>query len=170
MPLRKISFIICLVFLILSLTAGFAIVEQWDWTVIAFITGPVWLLARKYPDSWLPFICLFVSVGLAVVGRLIGSPPVLMICGSSVALAVWDLAILDRALGGNLLEDQTRRFEYKHLQSLIIALVSGLSVAFVGRLFNLQIPFAMLLFFVALAVFGLDRIWNYFKKGNIRIS
>ena len=170
MALRKISFIVCLVILILSLAAGYAIAGKWVGTVIAIITGLAWLLARKYPASSLPFICLLMSVCLAVVGQLIGSPPVLMICGSGVALAVWDLLFLDHALGKCLFGEQTRRFEDKHLQSLAIALGAGLLVAFLGRLLNLQTPFVILMFFVALAALAMDRIWSYIKKGGVRIS
>ena len=170
MALRKPFFAVCLVVSVLCLAAGYGIAGQWIGKVMAIMTGLAWLLARKYPASGLPLICLLVSICLAVVGRLIGSPPVLMICGSGVALAVWDLLFLDHALGGRSFGEQTRRFENKHLQSLVIALGSGLLVAFLGRLLNLQTPFVILMLFVALAAFGLDRIWSYIKKGSIRIS
>ena len=125
----------------LCLTAGYGIAGQWIGAAIAIITGLAWLLARKYPASGLPFICLVVSVCLAVVGQLSGSPPLLMICGSGFALAVWDLIFLDDALGSNSSEEQTRQYESKHLQSLALALGFGLLIAFLGRLLNLQDPF-----------------------------
>ena len=168
MALRKIAFVICLVILILSLVSGYIIAGQWIGAVIAIIIGSAWLLAKKYPDSSLLFICLLLSVCLAVAGRLIGSPPLLMICSSGAALVVWDLLFLDRALGKRTLEEQTRRFEHQHLQSLMIAVGVGLLMAFFGRLLNLQLPFAILIFFVALATLGLDRVWGYLKKRNIR--
>ena len=121
MALRKIAFVICLVILILSLVSGYIIAGQWIGAVIAIIIGSAWLLAKKYPNSSLLFICLLLSVCLAVAGRLIGSPPLLMICSSGAALVVWDLLFLDRALGKRTLEEQTRRFEHQHLQSLMIA-------------------------------------------------
>ena len=95
----------------LCLAAGYGIAGQWIGAVIAIITGLAWLPARKYPDSGLPLICLVVSVCLAVVGRLTGSPPLLMICGSGFALAVWDLVFLDDALGSNSSGEQTRQYE-----------------------------------------------------------
>jgi hypothetical protein len=161
---RKIFFAICLVVSMLCLAGGYGIAGQWVGAVIAILNGPGWLLARKYPASWLPHICLFASVCLAVVGQLTGSPPLLMICGSGFTLAAWDLIFLDDALGSNSSGEQTRRHENKHLQSLALALGSGLLVAFLGRLLNLQIPFVVMMLFVALVIFGFERIWDTIKK------
>lgn len=164
MALRKIFFVVCLIVSMLCLAAGFGITGQWIGAVIAIITGTAWLLARKYPDSGLPFICLLISVCLAVIGSLYGSPPLLMICGSGFALAVWDLLFLDYALRSNSSEKKTRQYENKHLQSLALALGSGLLIVFFGRLLHLQLPFLMLVLFVALVLFGLDRVWGNIKK------
>jgi hypothetical protein len=165
--LRKSLFVICLAVSMLCLAAGYGITGQWIGAVIAIITGLAWLPARKYPDSGLPFICLVVSVCLAVVGRLTGSPPLLMICGSGFALAVWDLVFLDDALGSNSFGEQTRLYENIHLRTLALALGCGLIVAFVGRLINFQIPFIVMMLFIALVIFGLERIWGAIKKRNV---
>lgn len=164
MSISKTLFVVCLVISSLCLTAGYGIAGHWIGAVIAIIIGLTWLLAQKYPASGLPLVCLLMSVCLAVVGQLTGSPPLLMICGSGVALAVWDLLFLDDALGSNSSGEQTRRYGNKHLQSLALALSCGLTAAFVGRLISFQIPFVILMFFVALAAFGLDRFWGYIKK------
>lgn len=170
MIIRNTYFAICLIVSTLCLAVGYAIAGHWIGAGLAIITGLTWLLARKYPVSGLSLICLLASVGLAVAGQLTGSPPLLMICGSGFALAVWDLLFLDTALGRNASGEQTKRYESKHLQSLALALGSGLSVAFLGRFLNLQIPFVVLVLFVALAIFGLDRIWGYIKKRSMHIS
>lgn len=161
---RKTLFSVCLVISALCLAVGFGFVRQWIGVAAGILTVPAWLLARKYPASWLPHICLLGSVGLAVVGRLFGSPFFLMICGSGVALAVWDILLFNSALGKYSSGEQTRQYESKHLQSLALALGSGLLVAFLGSFINLRIPFAVLLLFIALVVFGLDRVWGYIKK------
>jgi hypothetical protein len=167
--LRKTFFIICLMVSMLCLAIGYGIIGKWIGAAIAIITGLAWFLARKYPDSGLPVICLVASVCLAVVGRLIGSPPLLMICGSGFALAIWDLLFLDNALGRDSSGMLTRHYEIKHIQSLVLALCSGLLVAFLGRLFNLQFPFLILLLFVASVIFGLDRAYGYIKKRSMHI-
>jgi hypothetical protein len=90
-----------------------------------------------------------------------------MICGSGIALAAWDLLLLDAALGSNSSEEQSRQYENRHLQSLVLVLGSGLCVVFLGRSLTLQVPFVLLVLFVALAVFGLDRAWGYIKKWRV---
>ena len=131
MALRRILFAACLVVSALCLAAGYGSAGQWIGTALALMTGLAWLLARKYPASGLPLICLLASIGLAVVGRLTGAPPVLMIGGAGIALAVWDLLLLDVALGSASLGEQTRRYETGHLRSLALALGSGLLAVFV---------------------------------------
>jgi hypothetical protein len=164
MPLRKIWFVFCMMLSVFCLAVGYTITGQWIGALVAILMIPAWLLARKHPLTWLPFICLLASVCLAVIGKLTGAPPFLMIFGSGVALAVWDLLFLDSALGSNSSGEQTRQYENKHLQSLTLALGFGLSVAFLGRLFNLHIPFLVLMLFIAFILFGLDRVWTYIKK------
>ena len=137
---------------------------QWIGSMIAILIGPAWLRARKYPDSQLPLACLFISVGLAVVGRLIGAPPLLMIFGSAVALAAWDLLLLDSSLENKSSVEQTRQYENKHLQSLTLALGSGLLTTLLGRLLNIQTPFIVLILMITFILFALDRIWGYMKK------
>ncbi|HMB22952.1 MAG: hypothetical protein ACM33V_09075 [Chloroflexota bacterium] len=161
---RKFIFAACLLVSTLCLAAGYGIIGKWAGTVLAVITGLTWLLARKYPASGLPLICLLASVCMAVVGQLTGSPSLLMICGAAVALAVWDLLLLDVALEGTSSDEQTRRYEDKHILSLVLALGSGLVVVVLGRLIILQIPFVMLVLLVALAAFSLDRVWVQIKR------
>jgi hypothetical protein len=163
-PLRKIFLAVCLIVSVLCLAAGYGLSGQWVGVVISLIMGPAWLFARKYPISILPLICLLISVCLAVVGKLNGVPSFLMICSSGFSLATWDLLLLDGALGNSSSGEQTRQYEIKHLQSLGLALVSGLAVIFLGHSLRLQIPFVVLLLSVALVIFGLDRVWDYIKK------
>ena len=164
MSLRKTFFIICLIISVLCLAAGYWIPGHWLGAMIAILIGPAWLLARKYPDSPLPLVCLLGSVGFAVVGRLIGAPPLLMIFGSAVALAVWDLLLLDSALGNNSSAEQTCHYENKHLQSLTLALGSGLLATLLGSFLKIQIPFIVLMLFITFILFALDRVWGYIKN------
>ena len=164
MAFRKIFFIVCLVATVFCLAVGYGMAGQWIGTVIAIFTGGAWLLARKYPTVGLPFICLLVSICLAVAGQLTGAAPWLMIGGSAVALAVYDLLLLDVALSSISSGEQTRRYEIKHLQALGLALGFGLSGVFLGRWLHLQVPFLGVVLFVALTVFGLNRVWGYIEK------
>jgi hypothetical protein len=165
---RKVFFVACLVVSVFCLAAGYGIAGQWIGVAAAIITGFTWYFARKYLASWLPHICLLGSVGLAVAGRLTGSPPLLMICGSGFSLAAWDLLLLNAALESNTFDEQTRQYENKHLQLLALALAAGFFVAFFGRLLNLQLPFFVMMLLVALVIFGLYRTWGYLTKNKYR--
>jgi len=167
MPPRKILFFICMILSVFCLAAGYSIAGQWIGALASILMVPAWSFVRKHPNTWLRSICLFASVGLAVTGRLIGSPPSLMICSSGVALAVWDLLFLDNTMGGNSAKEQSRQYESKHLQALTLAVGSGFLVAFLGRLLYLQIPFVVMMLLVVLLLFGFERIWGTIKKQRI---
>ena len=164
MSLRTALFVICLMISVVCLTAGFWIAGKWIGALVAILIGPAWLFARKNMDPWLPFICLLASVGLAVAGRLFGAPYFLMILGSALALAVWDLIYLDTALGKNSFGAKTRRYKNKHVQSLVLALGFGLFVALLGRFINIRIPFIVLMLLISFTLFALDRVWRYIKR------
>jgi uncharacterized membrane protein YhhN len=134
--------------------------------MIVSLIGPGWWLARKYPTTTLPLVCLLISVGLAVVGRLAGSPPLLMIFGSAVALAIWDILLLDSALENHSWVEKTRQYENRHLQALMLALGCGILAVLLGRLANIQIPFIVLILFIIFMLFALDRAWGYIKKAG----
>ena len=164
MPLRKTLFIICLILSVLCLAAGYGIAGHWLGAMLAILTGPAWLLARKYPRPQLSLVCLLITVGFAVVGRLVGSPPFLMIFASAVALAVWDLLVLDSALENTSWGEQTRHYETRHLQSLTLALGSGLLGILLGSFLKIQMPFIVLMLFIAFVLFALDHVWGYIKN------
>lgn len=109
--------------------------------------------------SSVPAFCLFVSVGLAVSGLLLGAPAFLMMAAAGLSLAVWDLLALDVALSGQNREEQGRRYEARHLRSLGMAISSGLLASYGARLVSVQIPFVVLLLLIAVVVFALDRLW-----------
>jgi hypothetical protein len=165
MPPRKIFFIACLIASVLLLAAGHVITRQWIWSLLTVLLIPAWLFARNHYTPWLPPVCLLASIGLAIIGKLNGAPSLLMIFGSGISLAVWDLLLLDIEMGKNSSE-QTHQYEIKHLQSLILALGFGLVAASLGRLLNLRVPFLILLLLVLLTVFGVDRVLGYIKKAG----
>jgi hypothetical protein len=168
MSLKKVFFVICIGITALFLGVGFGIAGKWILALIAILIAPAWLFARKYAHTWLPFICLLTSVGLAVVGILIGASSLWMFLGSGFSLAVWDLLLFSAALENNPSGEQARLYEIKHIQSLVLALGFGLLLLFLGRLFTLQIPFPLLILFVTSVLFGLDRTLGDIKKQRVR--
>jgi len=161
---KKSLFLVCCALASLCLFAGFLSLGNWPGALCALASGLAWLLARKYKVSGAALACLLACSGLAVAGVLSGAPPVLMICAVGLALAAWDMLALDAALAGISSTEQTRLYEKDHLSALALALGAGLLLALLGRLLSLRMPFVLLLFLAALAVFGLERVWNILKK------
>lgn len=161
---RKTLFLISLLFSTLCLAAGYGIVRHWPGMSVALLLGPAWWFARKHPGSGLPWVCLSISVGLAVIGTLTGSLPLWMIFGSAAALAAWDLLFLDSALGKTAPGVPTRQYEGQHLRALLLALGSALLAIVAGRFVTIQLPFVVLLLSLAFLLFSLDRIWRILKK------
>lgn len=164
MTTRKIFYAISLAAQMLCLLAGYGMAGRWMGMIIAVITGIGWLTGLKYSAFWLPHSCLLMSVSLAIAGCLAGYSPVLMIFGAGVALAVWDVLVLEVSLRNSLPAEQTRRYETSHLQLLALVIGFGLTAVFLGRLLHIQVPFLAMIVFVALIAFGIDRVWGYLSK------
>ena len=164
MSLRKVFFVLGLVTSVFCLTAGFGIAGWWALAVLSGLLGPGWLLAQKYPGAKLQSVCLLGSVGFATVGILIGSPAILMMLGTTIALTVWDLLLLDAAIGKRSSVEQTRHYENSHLRSLALALSVGLVAILFGRLLSIQIPFAVLILSSMVLLLAMDRVWVSIKK------
>jgi len=162
--MSKTLFVVCLIISVLCLASGYGIAGYWIGAAISILMGPAWWLAKKYPAWSLPPVCLSISVGLAVIGILIGCSPLWMIFGSAAALAAWDLVFLASAMGNHSPREQTRRYENKHIQSLLLALGFALLAIVTLRFVNIQMPFVVLLLSLAFILFGLDRFWGYIKK------
>ncbi|MCX6915783.1 MAG: hypothetical protein NT167_22515 [Verrucomicrobia bacterium] len=126
------------------------------------------LFSKKLAAAWLPPTCLVSLVCLAAAGLLEGAPTFLMILGATAALASWDLMNLDRSMAGSASSETVRRFEKRHALSLAIALGLGLLMATSGKLFSLQIPFALLILLVLFDLFSLDRVSRYLGNRNAR--
>ncbi len=164
MTTRKIFLAGSLAVLMLCLMAGYGLAGQWVGVAMALISGMGWLIGLKYSESWLPHLCLLMSVGLAVAGCLAGNSPVLMIFGAGAALAAWDALLLDASLGHSSPAAQTRRYEAAHLQLLALAIGSALVAVLAGRWLHFQLPFLVMVVLVVLVVFGIDRVWRYLGK------
>ncbi|NMB55261.1 MAG: hypothetical protein GYA15_11220 [Leptolinea sp.] len=162
--LSHILFLVCLVFYAILLSAGYAMIHQWLWLFIVLLSACAWLFIRKYSRTWLPVILLIVSTGLAAGGKLAGIPPVLAITGAGLALAVWDLSLMDAEMVEIPEDDQTRSAEMNHLRSLGLAAGGSVVLISVGHLLHLKMPFFFLVVLILGIILGLDRIWGYLKK------
>jgi hypothetical protein len=64
---------------------------------------------------------------------------------------------------GNPSSGQGYRYEIHHLQSLGLVVGLGIFAGIFGRMLHLQTPFVLFVIFIALILFALNRIWDYFK-------
>jgi len=147
------------------LASGYAVTGQGIAVVIALLTLPLWLLARKRPVTVPPSVALATSVCIGAAGLLTRAPSVLMILGAALALASWDLVLWQQTLTDNSISSaQTiALLETRHYQSLALALAPGLLIAITGPLIRVQLPFMGLVLLVILALFSLDRVWRTLK-------
>lgn len=132
-------------------------------TAVPSVSAPM----SPYASALLP-IGLFVSVGLAACGLLLGAHALAMIVAVASSLAVWDLLAFDLALSLQRPTEQSRRCETNHLRSLALALGSGLLLSGASRLLSLRLPFVIVLLLVAATVFALDRLWAGIEKSRSR--
>lgn len=162
MPLRKTLSLVGPMACAISLAAGYAFMMQWGGIVASLLALPAWLFAHRRPAVLPPSISLIFSVGIAVIGLLVGAAPSMMILGAALALASWDLILLDHSLTGSSSSSAATvaLFEKRHFQYLVLALGPGLLVAVTGRLLQFQVPFGIMVFLAIVALFGLDRVFR----------
>jgi hypothetical protein len=142
------------------LAVGYALAGQWAALAAVLIALLAWLLARQGLSTWLSPAALVISVGLAAAGLFAGDSPTLMILSATLALASWDLVLLDHTLAGGSSAKTVTLLEKKHYQSLALALGLGLLAAVTGQMIRFQIPFGGMVLLVILALFSLDRLWR----------
>ena len=162
MPLRRILSLVCPMNCAACLAAGYAANGGWIAIAASASTGLMWLLAYKRPASLPPSGALVISVVWGAVGLLADATPILMILSTTLALAGWDLMLLDHTLTGcaNSSAQTISLFENRHYQGLALALGPGLLIVIAGRMIHIGIPLGGLIVLTILALFGLDRIWR----------
>ncbi len=161
MSFRQTCFLFCLGLGLICLAGGYGMAGQWVGASIVFLPVLALFFSRRLKSAWLlPSLCLVSLVGLAAFGLWVGAPTLLMILGATAALAAWNLDLRETSS----LTVTARRFEYKHIQSVALALGLGLVIAAGVRLVPLQIPFVFLVLIILLNLFSLDRVTRYLKK------
>jgi len=166
MPVRKIIRMTCLVISTTCLAAGCLASGQWN-----LLAGcGILLLVSLFPRKWLPTgfatAALVATVCLAGTALVSGASAPLMILGTTIALAGWDLAALDQTLTTCPSSRGTALLEKKHYESLGLALGAGLAAAAAVRFIRFEIPFGVMVLVVVLALFCLDGLWRSLNDGN----
>ncbi len=146
--------------------AAYFLIGHWAGSVCAVGMGTFWFFSRRRTNRWLPHIFLFITMAVSVIAILSGADPLLGLAGSVFALITWDVHQLIGDLQGTPQKESTSRYEQRHLRSLVLAVGAGLSIAIIGRLIRLQLPFILLFVLVLLILFGLDRLWTHLARNK----
>ena len=168
MPLRRILTLVCPMLCAACLAAGYAANGGGVAIAAGASTGLIWLLAHKRPASLSPAAALIIAVIWGAVGLLAHATPLLMILGTTLALASWDLMLLDQTLTNcaNSSAQTLNLFEHRHYQGLALALGFGWLLVIAGRMIHFEIPLVGMILLVILAMFSLDRIWRKIIEGK----
>ncbi len=156
--LRKILRLLALAAGAACLGFGFAATGQVVFVVTAAIVFAGSVLDLKWPTGWLPPAALAVSIVLAAIGVFTGAMTALMVSAATLALAAWDLALLDHVLAENPPRQPTARLERRHYQNLAIVVGTGLLAALASQGIQFQIPFVVMVALAALALYFLLRL------------
>jgi hypothetical protein len=152
--------IICTGLAILCQLTGFALTPHWALIIAETAVLGIWFLAKKTGSSVFRSINLFFMVGLAVAGLALGSKTWLMFFSVALALIAWDVDLLKLQMQDTPDDRGGSAYRQERLKACVLAVVSGLVLAFGGHLFNLKIPFIIMMVLALLAVWGFSRIWR----------
>lgn len=153
--MRRVLSRACPIACVACLAIGFVVAGQWAGLAAAAAAGAVWWLAWQAPEGRLPAAALIVSTGAAAAGLLSGAIALPLLLAAALALAGWDLVLLENALAGST--GAVAIFERRHYAGLALALGLGLLLAAAGRLVRIDLPLGVLAVLVIAAFAGLER-------------
>ncbi len=156
--LRKIFRLLALAAGAACLGLGFAGTGQAAFVAAAALVFTGSVLDLRWPTGWLPPSALAASILLAAIGVFTGASTALMVSAATLALAAWDLALLDHALAENPPRQPTARLERRHYQNLALVLGAGLLAALASQGIQFQIPFVLMVALAALVLYFLLRL------------
>ena len=127
------------------------------WLILpAFLVMAVfWIAMKKRPVFWPASGLLLIHVVLSIIGVTLNLSIYLMICGCAAALASWDLAHFREGIAGNPPLETDAPLTRNRLQSLAMAVFSGLLLAVTSSNINLQFPFGITVLLVLMLMGGL---------------
>jgi hypothetical protein len=103
-------------------------------------------------------------IALAGIGIEADMSLILMIIGCAFALASWDLIHFKQSKVGNPFLKTKASMEKNHLQSLALAVFTGLLLAFLGSMIHLRLAFGVIVLLVLMAVGGIVYGLRIFMK------
>lgn len=152
MKLHSIANKICLGTSIACLGLAY-LLAGYRWILFALpVMIGVWIILKKRPMFESVSSLLFIYILLAVIGVIADLSTLLIVSGSTAALACWDLTLFGSGVADNPPTKSNSQFEKNHLRSLAMAAFIGWMVALISSYVSLQIPFAVAAFLALTAV------------------
>ncbi len=128
-----------------------------------------WLAGFKYRRPYLVYLCMFGVVCLGAAGFFLDVTYWLIIAGLSFALAAWDILLFRISLSNTQSKTIHGVFEKKHLRALAIAIGIGLVITIPLHSINIRLPFFIILLLIVLAGLGIERLWIFLRKHQVRV-
>lgn len=160
MKYHKILFFICLVISIVMAAYGFYRIDSFPGIISVLTSGAAWFILHKK----VPYICLTVSIIIAVTGLILGVPKIFIFLYSGFSIASWDLALMDMNLSSNAHDQKSSLYQIIRLKLLALVLAAGFLTGVIILFLNLNIPFVLMILFICLAFFFIDRIIRILRK------
>jgi hypothetical protein len=151
-------------FSVFSLIAGYAANRLWGWVIAEAVLEVLWVVSKKYLSKTLGTFTLFITIGLAVIGIVLGNSSWLMICSLAFGLAAWEVVLLMVKMKDQVNDFELRQYLNAHLNMSCISLITGILLTLLGLRIRLEIPFIVMLALALLGVYILGRVWNFFIK------
>lgn len=156
--------IICLAFSTTFLLAGYLLAGWWQILLIFPVVLLLWKMSRYWPGICVPTVLFGTYIFLASLGIWMGLVRHLMIYGSIMALASWELQLFQRGMAGSSQYSKIGLLERFHLKALSIVILLGFLVTTIGLNYQLKLPFGITLFLVLLVGFALERVYFYIDQ------
>ena len=154
-----------------AICLGLAYIREDRWWILALLAAMI--AFGVVLNRWSIFspvsALLMTYVGAAAVGVLTDLSLPLLVAGSTLALAAWDLRLFFEKVRSNPSTVFTTRLERAHLRSLGMACGSGMLLALLSTAIHLELPFILIQLLALLAVggvvFGLRHLQKAAREG-----
>jgi hypothetical protein len=128
------------------------------------IIGIFWLFSQWRHWTWVSSVVLFVFVGFAAFGLILGFVFGWMLAGSVFALFAWDMTDFRSRLRFAAMDDDSRAMERRHLAYLTLLVMGGLLLVTAALFIQVKFTFEWGVLLVIVILFGLIQLIGWFRR------
>lgn len=158
---------LCLTISTAFLVAGYLSAGWWQILLVFPAVLLLWMLSKYLPGICVPSVLFSSYLLLASLGIWMGLAPYLLVYGSILALAAWELQLFQRGLAGSFQHSNIGYLEKHHLKSLSAVILLGFLITTVGLNFQLKLPFGVAVMLVLFVGFVIERVYFYFNQKSL---